>query len=166
MFRLLEGHYQPGLRGRSNDFGKFIAQLKSAASRLKNSLIFFSECVESSPHVLRRYCDRETCHPVTLLERIVRRNCKCENLAERVQHRDQQCCCPPPRYTTKCYDLYGVLSRIVYKYELLRGHCVTRKIVDEDKIGQSLAVHIVLYKHHVISLSFQQDGRVFLIKGL
>ncbi|THD26309.1 hypothetical protein D915_002931 [Fasciola hepatica] len=92
------------------------------------------ECVETSPHVLRRYCDKEICHPVTLIRRVSRRNCQCGYLVRRVEHRDQQCCCPPPRYTTKCYELYGVLSRVAYKYELFRGQCVTRKIVDEDKI--------------------------------
>ncbi|VDP67309.1 unnamed protein product [Echinostoma caproni] len=93
------------------------------------------ECSEGTPHVLRRYCDRETCHPVSLLRRIVRRNCQCGNLVRRVVHRNHQCCCPPPRFTEKCYEMYGVLSRVVYKYELFRGHCVTRKIVDQDQIG-------------------------------
>ncbi|KAA3678695.1 uncharacterized protein DEA37_0010304, partial [Paragonimus westermani] len=92
------------------------------------------ECKEGQAHVLRRYCDRQLCHPVTLYRRVVRRQCQCGNMVRRVVNRAERCCCPPQRFNIRCYPQYGVVSRVMYRYELFNGHCITRKFVDQDQI--------------------------------
>ncbi|KAG5443902.1 hypothetical protein CSKR_202890, partial [Clonorchis sinensis] len=92
------------------------------------------ECHETGPHVLKEYCDKETCHPVALLRQVVLRNCQCGNLVLRKRNKNTLCCCPPPRFKTNCYPQYGVISRVMYRYELFKGHCISRKFVDQDKI--------------------------------
>ncbi|KAF6776947.1 hypothetical protein AHF37_03974, partial [Paragonimus kellicotti] len=119
------------------------------------------ECEERQAHVLKRYCDRQLCHPVTLYRRVVPRQCQCVNMVRRVVNRMERCCCPPQRFTVRCYPQYGVVSRVMYRYELFNGHCITRKFCDQDQItcpqekltrghcNQLTGKRIVIRQHHV-----------------
>ncbi|CAH8436902.1 unnamed protein product [Dicrocoelium dendriticum] len=91
------------------------------------------QCNERNTRVLKQYCDRQSCHPATVYHRVVRKRCGCVNLIRRVLNKRLRCCCPPPRFMVRCYPQYGVVSKIVYRYELFKGHCASRKFVDQDK---------------------------------
>ncbi|CAL8088131.1 unnamed protein product [Calicophoron daubneyi] len=107
---------------------------RSRCTRLVRQTNKVIACAERDPYLMTKYCDRQICHPVSVLRQVKLKECRCVNMIKKVVHAKIQCCCPPPRFITKCYDQYGVISRIVYRYELFKDHCITRKFVDQDKI--------------------------------
>ncbi|CAH8662317.1 unnamed protein product [Heterobilharzia americana] len=92
-------------------------------------------CSVHGPRFIKRICDRQTCHPITILLKTVLKNCQCQRMIRKIAHPDIQCCCSEPRFQEKCDENYGIISRVTYRYELFKRQCITRKFVDQNKVA-------------------------------
>ncbi|CAH8655998.1 unnamed protein product [Schistosoma curassoni] len=91
-------------------------------------------CSVHGARFIKRVCDKQTCYLATILLKTVLQNCQCHRMMKKIIHRNIRCCCPNPRFQEKCHENYGILSRIMYRYELFKKQCITRKFVDENKV--------------------------------
>ncbi|KAH8867000.1 von Willebrand factor type A domain-containing [Schistosoma japonicum] len=110
----------------NEDKGKCISQ----TDQLRKDIV----CGVHGPRFIKRVCDKETCHLATILLKTVLKNCQCRRMMRKIIHPNIRCCCPNPRFQEKCHQNYGILSRIMYRYELFKKQCITRKFIDENKI--------------------------------
>lgn len=115
--------------------------LNFSFSLIINSPFFsniLSVCSVHGARFIKRVCDKQTCYLATILLKTVLQNCQCHRMMKKIIHRNIRCCCPNPRFQEKCHENYGILSRIMYRYELFKKQCITRKFVDENKVGKFL----------------------------
>ncbi|CAH8657077.1 unnamed protein product [Schistosoma margrebowiei] len=91
-------------------------------------------CGVHGARFIKRVCDKQTCYLATILLKTVLQNCQCQRMMKKIIHRNIRCCCPNPRFQEKCHQNYGIVSRIMYRYELFKKQCITRKFVDEHKV--------------------------------
>ncbi|CAH8586237.1 unnamed protein product [Schistosoma turkestanicum] len=108
------------------DKGKCVSQI----DQLRKVVV----CDIHGPRFIKRVCDKQTCYVATILLKTVLQNCHCRRMMKKIIHRNIRCCCPNPRFQEKCHQNYGILSRIMYRYELFKKQCITRKFVDENKV--------------------------------